>query len=321
MASVSQQAIARPVPGILGRNGLIDRYFYFLLALVVAVVIAAGFSKTVGPGLIHATPGRPVLLWLHGAAFSAWVVFFILQSGLVRIRKVSWHRTLGWFGAALAALMVVLGFVVSVVMGRFDALVMHQPDPAFLSVTFWDMLAFGTLVGLAILWRGKPELHRRFLVLATCGLLDAGFGRFAYIFNHNLFYLCLDGVILLGVVRDLLVDRRAHKVYLYALPGLVLGQNVAIYLWRHPPGWWLSMCKETLEFEGSAIPDLRIETWDASHLSREVLNCYRLKFTTAVPQPTFSIQTFCTPGVSGSRSWVDTIIFPVNDSSFPSPAR
>jgi hypothetical protein len=42
------------------------------------------------------------------------------------------------------------------------------------------------------------------------------------------------------------VDRRAHKVYLYALPGLVLGQNVAIYLWRHPPGWWLSMCKETL---------------------------------------------------------------------------
>src|SRR4051812_9805662 len=246
MASVSQQAIARPLPGILGRNGLIDRYFYFCLSLIVAAVIVAGFSKTGDPGLIHAAPRRPVLLWLHGAAFTGWVVFFILQSSLVRIRKVSLHRLLGWFGAALAALMVVLGFVVSVVMGRFDALVMHQPDPAFLSVTFFDMFAFGTLVALAILWRGKPELHRRLLVLATCGLLDAGFGRFPYLLNHNLFYLCVDAVMLLGVARDLLIDKRVHKVYMYALPALVIGQNVAIYLWRNPPIWWMSMCKETL---------------------------------------------------------------------------
>ena len=128
MASVSQQVAVRPVPGIVGRNGLVDRYFYFLISLIVAVVVVAGFSKTVDAGLIHAAPRRPVLLWLHGAAFSAWVIFFILQSGLVRIRKVSWHRTLGWFGAALAALMVVLGTVVSVVMFRFDALVLKQPD-------------------------------------------------------------------------------------------------------------------------------------------------------------------------------------------------
>lgn len=246
MASVSQQTIARPLPGMMGRNGLIDRYFYFFLSLVVAAVIAAGFSRTVDQGLIHAVPRRPVLLWLHGAAFTGWVVFFILQSGLVRIRKVSLHRTLGWFGAGLGALMVVLGFVVSVVMGRFDALVMHQPDPAFLSITFYDMFAFGTLLALAILWRSKPELHRRLLVLATCGLLDAGFGRYRVVMDYNVFYLCVDAVILLGVARDLMVDKRVHKVYLYALPALLVGQNLAIYLWRHPPGWWMSMCRETL---------------------------------------------------------------------------
>ena len=246
MATVSQRAIARPTPGVMDRNGLIDRYFYLVLSLVVAAVVVAGFSKTVDPDLIHATPRRPVLLWLHGAAFSAWVVFFILQSGLVRIRKVSWHRVLGWFGAALAAVMVVLGCVVSVVMFRFDALVLKQPDPSFLSVTFWDMFAFGTAVALAILWRGKPEVHRRLMVVGTSCLLDAGFGRFDYVFNHNLLYWCLDGVILLGVARDLLVDRRVHKVYLYALPVLLVGQNVAVYLWRARPGWWLVMCRETL---------------------------------------------------------------------------
>jgi len=95
----------------------VDRYFYFFLSLVVAGIVVAGFSRTVDHFLIHATPPRPVLLWIHGAAFSGWVVFFILQSALVRVRKVSVHRTLGWFGAVLGAVMVTLGTVIAVVMG------------------------------------------------------------------------------------------------------------------------------------------------------------------------------------------------------------
>ena len=249
MASASQSVAVRPVSRgsrILGRGGLLDRYFYFFLSLVVAGIVVAGFSRTVDRFLIHAAPPRPGLLWIHGAAFSGWVVFFILQSALVRVRKVSLHRTLGWFGAVLGAMMVTLGSLIAVVMGRFDAVQLHQPDAAFLSVPFFDMAAFGTLLGLAIVWRGKPEWHRRFLVLATCSLLDAAFGRFDYLFNHSLFFVCVDAVMLLGVARDLLVDGRVHKVYLYGIAGLVIGQNLAIYLWRGAPGWWLSSCKEIL---------------------------------------------------------------------------
>jgi hypothetical protein len=249
MASASQSVGVRPVSRvsrILGRGGLVDRYFYFFISLVVAGIVVAGFSRTVDRFLIHAAPPRPVLLWIHGAAFSGWVIFFILQSALVRVRKVSVHRTLGWFGAVLGATMVTLGAVVAVVMGRFDALQLHLGNPAFLSVSFFDMLAFGTLLGLAIVWRTKPELHRRFLVLATCCLLSAAFGRFDYLFNHSLFYVCVDAVMLVGVARDLLVDGRVHKVYLYAIPMVVIGQNLAIYLWHGAPWWWLSSCKEIL---------------------------------------------------------------------------
>jgi hypothetical protein len=246
MSSASQTAVVRPVSRIIGRNGLVDRYFYFFLSLVVAGIVVAGFSRTVGQNLIHAAPPKPVLLWIHGAAFSAWVVLFMLQSALVRVRRMSLHRTLGWFGAALGAMMVTLGTVIAVVMGRFDALQLHQSDPAFLSIPFFDMLAFGTLFGLAILWRGKPDMHRRFMVLATCSLLDAAFGRYDYLFNHSVFFLCVDAVMLLAVARDLLVDGRVHKVYLYGIGALVVGQNVAIYLWRGAPGWWVSMCKEIL---------------------------------------------------------------------------
>jgi hypothetical protein len=246
MASASQSAVVRPASRIIGRNGLVDRYFYFFLSLVVAGIVVAGFSRTVGQNLIHAAPPKPVLLWIHGAAFSAWVVLFMLQSALVRVRKVSLHRTLGWFGAALGAVMITLGAVIAVVMGRFDALQLHRPDPAFLSIPFFDMLAFGTLFGLAILWRSKPDMHRRFMVLATCELVGAAFARFDFLFNHNVFFLCADAVMLLGVARDLLVDGRVHKVYLYGIAALVVGENVAIYLWRGAPGWWVSMCKEIL---------------------------------------------------------------------------
>src|SRR5271169_3591372 len=145
MASTSQSVVVRPVSRILGRGGLVDRYFYFFFSLVVAGIVVVGFSQTVDRFLFHASPPRPVLLWIHGVAFSGWVIFFILQSALVRVRKVSVHRTLGWFGAALGAVMVTLGSVIAVVMGRFDALQLHQPDAAFLSVPFFDMAAFGTL--------------------------------------------------------------------------------------------------------------------------------------------------------------------------------
>jgi hypothetical protein len=68
--------------------------------------------------------------------------------------------------------------------------------------------------------------------------MDAAVARFDYIFNNNLFFPCLDLLVLLGVARDLLVDGRVHKAYLYALPLLIVGQSLALYMWRGNPVWW-----------------------------------------------------------------------------------
>lgn len=217
----------------------LSRYFYLCMSLVMAALVVWGFSRTVNTSLFHANPPRPLLLWIHGAAFSTWIVFFIVQSALVRVRKVSVHRFLGWFGAGLATLMVALGFTIAVVMTRFDIVVLHQKGAdAFLSIPFEDMIVFGTCVALAIYWRKKPECHRRLVFIATCVLMDAAIGRFDFWFNHSLFYAGLDLLIVLGIVRDCVVDGRVHKVYLYALPPMILLQCLAIYAWRVNPAWW-----------------------------------------------------------------------------------
>ena len=230
------EASPRAVPA---SNGFLQRYFYFAMSLLLAAVVVAGFQRTVGVNLFHPALPRPFILWIHATAFSTWVLFFIAQSTLVRIGRVSWHRFMGWFGAALATLMVPLGAGTAIVMARFDTVQLHQPGAdAFLIIPFYDMLAFGVCIALALYWRQRSDLHRRLVLIATCGLMDAAVGRFDYIFNHNLFFPCLDLLILLGVARDLAVDRRVHKVYLYALPPLIAGQTLAVYVWRANPSWW-----------------------------------------------------------------------------------
>jgi hypothetical protein len=217
----------------------LSRYFYLCMSFVLAALVVLGFSRTVNANLFHASPPRPLLLWLHGAAFSTWIVFFIAQSALVRVRKVSVHRLLGWFGASLAAVMVVLGSTVAVVMTRFDITVLHQKDvDSFLSIPFLDMIVFGSCMAMAVYWRKKPEYHRRLVFIASCHLMDAAVGRFDFIFNHSLFFPILDCLIVFGMVRDWVVDGRVHKVYLYALPGIVVLQSFATYTWRVNPAWW-----------------------------------------------------------------------------------
>src|SRR5690242_20140658 len=83
----------------------VEKYFYLCMSLLIAGVVIYGFSGTVDRKLIHANPRRPSLLWVHVILFSTWVAFYILQSALVRIRRVKLHRTLGWAGAALGVSM------------------------------------------------------------------------------------------------------------------------------------------------------------------------------------------------------------------------
>jgi hypothetical protein len=234
---------------VSGRHGIVQRYFYFAMSLLLAAIVVTGFKRTVNDNLLHPAVPRPFILWIHGAVFAGWVIFFILQSSLVRLHKVSWHRSIGWFGAGLATVMVPLGVTTSIIMARFDMVQLHQNESdahAFLSIPFYDMIAFGVLVALAIYWRTKPELHRRLIFIATCGLMDAPVARFDYVFDHNLFFPFLDLLILLGVARDLLVDRRVHKVYRYALPVLIVGQSLALYMWRHNPSWWQGITRAIL---------------------------------------------------------------------------
>lgn len=211
------------------------------MSLLVTAVVVYGFSHTVDQNLIHATPPRPWILWAHGIVFSGWLAFFIFQSALVRTHNVKLHRKTGWFGAAMGALIPVLGISTALVMDRFNFALFHAAKAKlFFSVQSWDMIAFMIPFWLAVIWRRKPEYHRRLVLVATCALTAAGFGRFPLLPIWG-FYAGVDALILLGVARDLIVNRRIHVVYRYALPVFVVGQIVAVQLWTRHPEWWVRL--------------------------------------------------------------------------------
>ena len=229
------------------RVGLLDQSFYFLMSLLVAVVVAYGFGFTVNSRFIHPPSPRPMVLYFHAIVFTGWVVFFIVQSALIKTRNVKLQRQLGWFGLAMGIAIPVVGIATSIAMGRLRMREGRSDVAQFLIIPFFDMLAFTVAFGLAFYWRKKPEFHRRLILIATCSLTAAAFGRFpSFLVPHNWFYAGVDVLILLGVVRDLVVSKRIHPVYLYGLPLLIFGQTTAVYAFASSWPVWMRIAHAML---------------------------------------------------------------------------
>ena len=225
------------------RVGLLDQYFYLFMSLLIVMVVVYGFSSTVDKNLIHPTLRRPLVLYIHATIFSGWVVFFILQSALIRTHNARVHRLIGWFGVGLGVTMPVLGIITAIPMARFNTLYLHSTTAASdLIIPFFDMIAFTIPLALAIYWRKRPEFHRRLLLIASCALTAAAFGRFPPgLLPPFLFYAGVDLLILFGVVHDQIVNRRIHRVYFYGLPVFIICQIVVTYTDFHRLPYWLKI--------------------------------------------------------------------------------
>jgi len=229
---ITRVAAAHPAKAFLGRP------FYFGMAILAAAIVTYGFSRTIDAGLIHPSFVVPAILYVHVALFTGWIVLLLVQTGLIQAHHVRWHRTIGLSSIGFGAALVVVGLWVSVVMARIEAQQGDAQAGPFLAVPVGDMLIFGTLFGLGVWYRKRIETHRRLMLMAALSLTGAAFGRFpTFIVPHGgWFYLAADMMIFIGVVRDLLVQRRVHRVYAIGLPLVMLTHLVTIGIrYSH---WW-----------------------------------------------------------------------------------
>lgn len=111
------------------RKVLLGNYFYFFMTMVIATVVVYGFSQTAKEKLFHPVIAPPFVLYVHVALFSGWILFFIIQSALVRTGMVPCHRCNGWIGVGLGMAMLVVGVETAIAMKRFNIIHFHARYP------------------------------------------------------------------------------------------------------------------------------------------------------------------------------------------------
>ncbi len=184
--------------------------FFTTVAWIMLAIVVLGFAPSYflkGAVLAHLPS---LLVHLHGAVFTSWIILFAVQSSLISVRKVRLHRKLGVLGAVIAGLMVLLG-----VLATFGTLHRGAKLPPFLTPASFlisntiGIAYFGCFVAFAIWKRNDRILHKRTMFVANAMLLPPALFRMTiYPFMEHHLYLI--GFIPLGFIAALLVFDLAH---------------------------------------------------------------------------------------------------------------
>ena len=201
------------------------------MALLILATVFVGFARTYYlAGVFHA-PLPSLIIHLHGAAFSCWILLLVTQTSLVSAGRVDIHRRLGVAGFLLACLTVILG-----VLAATDSLVRQGGPPDLDSKFFYiipitDMLVFATLVFFAFRARSNPPAHKRLIFVATTALLIAAIARwpFAVVHRNPLMGALFSYMFLLILAAyDLWSTRKVYRATLWAGAFLIFVQQVRI---------------------------------------------------------------------------------------------
>ena len=152
-----------------------DERFFLKSAIIMAIIIAAGFSFQLGMG--RSTFASPARVHVHALLFMGWVAIYLAQNGLVAAGRIDLHRKLGWVAAGWMAAMVVSGFVVTVAMVRSGTVPFFFRPLHFLVFDPVAVSTFGGLTAAAILLRRRTEWHRRLHFCGMTILISPAFGR------------------------------------------------------------------------------------------------------------------------------------------------
>ncbi len=119
--------------------------------------------------------------------------------------------------------------------------------------TLTTPIIFAVLVTFGIIYRRRPEIHKRLMLLAMISIIWAAFGRFRHYFPpFEQSLLVFQGIVptsmvLVAMVWERLTIGRIHPVYFIAGLPLLVESYAEIFLfdssgWRIISGWLAGFC-------------------------------------------------------------------------------
>src|ERR1041385_8700320 len=155
-----------------------ERIFYTGMAVAILITVFAGFSRTWFLRPYFPQPQKLIpLLVLHGMVFTSWIALFITQTSLVAARRTRTHMRLGIAGGVLASLMIIIGTVTAIVRAKGPSPIPGINPLSFLTIPLGDLLVFAILIGAALYYRKRVDIHKRLMLIATIALIPAAVAR------------------------------------------------------------------------------------------------------------------------------------------------
>lgn len=229
--------------------------FYRAMGIVTVVIVIAGFAPRLLFPAQRVAPITP-LVSIHGMLFSAWLLLYLLQTHLVATGRRTVHRTVGIVGGPLAITMVVVGYATAIAMARrgYDLsgdLATTDPLGA-LVFPLGDLVSFSVLIGAGFWWRGRTEVHKRLMLLATVGALMAAplahlLAKFPAVRDSPAVIVLLLALLYFSpAIHDRVSKGRVHPVSIWGGAVLLIWANLRAGFigpserWHHFAAWLIS---------------------------------------------------------------------------------
>ncbi len=207
-----------------------DRYFFTGLGIWAFLLTFIGFSPTfyLRPA---AKDALPLYIVLHGVLASLWVLFFLLQAGLISAQQRKLHATLGLLSIPLCLAVAATGAVVAL------RSLEHQGNPIWhVCLSLNNVLYLLLFVVLGIRSKNRPDYHKRFMVLALVPFLGPSAARWNYAGFVPAWGppMLTFAPMIAMFVYDYLSRKSIHRVTLIGFPCVIAWGVMTVFLARIP---------------------------------------------------------------------------------------
>ena len=120
--------------------------FFVVMLLAILAVNFIGFARSYFLAGMFRAQLPSIWVHLHAVIFTSWLLLLAAQIGLVALGHVRWHRKLGWLGAVIATLMLIVGPIALVGAERRQAFRSEGTSSVVLVSDALALLFFGTFV-------------------------------------------------------------------------------------------------------------------------------------------------------------------------------
>lgn len=242
------------------RAHAIDRWIFVGMAAWFIAIVLTGFIPDAMMKVALVKAGArapfPAILHVHAVVMGSFLVLLLAQTWLMATGRKGLHMQLGVLGAVLAAVLVIVGFILAPTMYYqvWGGATFGPPEvrkalapvvPLLENILLLQMAAgtmFALFITIALRARGRDAgLHKRMMFLAIASPLGAAISRMTWLpttmpaspLSINLFVLvALAPMFVWDVVRN----RRVHKAYLIWFPVFVAVTTAVNLTWDKP--WW-----------------------------------------------------------------------------------